>query len=196
MEIKKTLFDISSGQPTPGGGAVGWLAWGQGTALLRMVSNLTLKSKRWADGHASAESIISKTMGFEDIAINGYNDDCKAYDAVVHAYRLDKEDPGRMNAIESASVIAAEVPLNLVSKVHEVSVLHSDLIGKHNMNAHSDLMASKHLLATASIIGADNVTANLPEISDGKRKAFKSKLSELMGEIENALSITLDWSES
>ena len=65
-------------------------------------------------------------MGFEDTAINGYRDDCKAYDSVVDAYRLDKEDPGRRSAIESASIIAAEVPLNLVSKVHEVSLLHRD----------------------------------------------------------------------
>ena len=66
MDIKETLSNISSGQPTPGGGAVGWLAWGQGTALLRMVSNLTLKSKKWLEGHVPSESIISNTMGFED----------------------------------------------------------------------------------------------------------------------------------
>ena len=33
------------GTPTPGGGAVGWIVLGQGVALLRMVSNLTAKSK-------------------------------------------------------------------------------------------------------------------------------------------------------
>ena len=196
MDVKETLSSISNGQPTPGGGAVGWLVWGQGTGLLRMVSNLTLKSKKWSDGHASSESIISRTMGFEDIAINGYSEDCKAYDAVVGAYRLDKEDPKRRGAIESASLSAAEVPLELVSKVHEVALLHIDLGGNHNRNAHSDLMASKHLLATASIIGAHNVAANLPELSNQKRQTIESKLSEMMDEIQNMLSITLDWSES
>ena len=196
MDIKETLSNISSGQPTPGGGAVGWLAWGQGTALLRMLSHLPLKSKKWLEGHGPSESIISKTMGFEDTAINGYREDCKAYDTVVDAYRLDKEDPGRRSAIESASIIAAEVPLDLVSKVHEVSLLHIEINGNHNRNAHSDLMASKQLLATASIIGAYNVAANLPEIPDHKRQAIESKLSKMMDEIENMLSITLDWSES
>jgi len=196
MDIKETLSNISDGRPTPGGGAVGWLALGQGTALLRMVSNLTLKSKKWSDGHLSAESIISKTMGFEDIAIDGYSEDCKAYDTVVEAYRLDKEDPGRREAIESASLIAAEIPLDLVSRAHEISLLHMEINGNHNKNAHSDLMASKHLLATASVIGAYNVAANLPEISNQKRLSIKSKLSTMMEEIENMLSITLDWSES
>ena len=194
MDIKKILADISDGQPTPGGGAVGWIVWGQGTGLLRMVSNLTLKSKKWAVGHNSAESIISRTAGFEDIAINGYNLDCKAYDAVVDAYRLDKKNPERTSAIESASVFAAEVPLDLVSKVLEVSKMHSDLVGRHNRNAHSDLMASKHLLATASIIGAHNVAANLPEIFEDRRKIIESNLTVKMEEIENTLSITLDWS--
>ena len=196
MDIKETLFNISEGKPTPGGGAVGWLAWGQGTALLRMVSNLTLKSKKWSDGHEFSESIISKTMGFENIAVAGYSQDCKAYDAVVDAYRLDKEDTGRIGAIESASLIAAEVPLDLVSKVYEIAILHSGINGIHNRNAHSDLMASKHLLATASIIGAYNVAANLPEISNQNRKSIESKLSMMMDEIENMLSITLEWSES
>ena len=196
MDIKETLSNISNGQPTPGGGAVGWLVWGQGTGLLRMVSNLTLKSKKWSDGHASSEFIISETTGFEDIAINGYSEDCKAYDAVVDAYRLNKEDPERRNAIESASLFAAEIPLELVSKVHEVSLLHFELSGNHNRNAHSDLMASKHLLATASIIGAHNVAANLPELSNQKRQDIEPKLSEMMDEIQNMLSITLDWSES
>ena len=57
-------------------------------------------------------------------------------------------------------------------------------------------MASKQLLATASIIRAYNVAANLPEIPDHKRQAIESKLSKMMDEIENMLSITLDWSES
>ena len=196
MDIKETLSNISEGKPTPGGGAVGWLAWGQGTALLRMVSNLTLKSKKWSDGHEFAESIISKTMGFENIAVAGYSQDCKAYDAVVDAYRLDKEDPQRRGAIESASLFAAEVPLELVSKVHEIALFHIELSGNHNRNANSDFMASKHLLATASIIGAHNVAANLPELSNQKRQTIESKLSEMMNEIQNMLSITLDWSES
>ena len=195
MDIKDILTEISDGNPTPGGGAVGWIVWGQGTGLLRMVSNLTLKSNKWADGHNSAESIISKTAGFEGIAINGYNQDCEAYDTVVDAYRLDKKDPMRRGAIESASVFAAEVPLALVSKVLEISKMHSDLVGKHNRNAHSDLMVSKHLLATASIIGAYNVTANLPEIPEDKRMIIQSNLTVKMKEIENMLSITLDWSE-
>ena len=195
MDIREILSDISDGQPTPGGGAVGWIVWGQGTGLLRMVSNLTLKSKKWADGHDSAKFIISKTAGFEEIAISGYNQDCKAYDTVVDAYRLDKEDPERRSAIESASVFAAEVPLDLVSNVLEVSKMHADLIGRHNRNAHSDLMGSKHLLATASIMGAQNVAANLPEISVDKRKFIESNLTVKMREIENMLSITLDWRE-
>tara|TARA_B100001113_G_scaffold316878_1_gene283931 strand:- start:4338 stop:4928 length:591 start_codon:yes stop_codon:yes gene_type:complete len=194
MDIKKTLSNISNGQPTPGGGAVGWLVWGQGTGLLRMVSNLTLKSKKWLDGHAISDSIITQTTGFEDIAIRGYNEDCKAYDTVVEAYRMDKEEQGRINAIQSASLLAAEIPLDLVSKVHDVSLLHADLRTKYNKNAHSDFMSSKHLLATSAIIGAYNVKANLPEISDLDRHAIASKLYDMMNEIENMLSITLDWS--
>ena len=73
--------------------------------------------------------------------------------------------------------------------------MHADLIGRHNRNAHSDLMGSKHLLATASIMGAQNVAANLPEISEDKRKIIESNLTVKMREIENMLSITLDWSE-
>ena len=49
MDVENML-SISDGTPTPGG-AVGWIVLGQGTALLRMVSNLTLKSKKWSGGH-------------------------------------------------------------------------------------------------------------------------------------------------
>ena len=58
MDVQNMMKSISEGTPTPGGGAVGWIALGQGTALLRMVSNLTLKSKKWAVGHEQSRAIL------------------------------------------------------------------------------------------------------------------------------------------
>ena len=141
MDVENMLKSISDGTPTPGGGAVGWIVLGQGTALLRMVSNLTLKSKKWSGGHDPSRTILDATADFESRATVGYDADCHAYESVVKAYKLPEENQERQRGIESASLLAAEVPLELMEAALEISLLSKGLFGLHNKNAHSDLIS-------------------------------------------------------
>ena len=158
MDVENMLKSISDGTPTPGGGAVGWIVLGQGTALLRMVSNLTLKSKKWSGGHDPSRTILDATADFESRATVGYDADCHAYESVVNAYKLPEENQERQRGIESASLLAAEVPLKLMEAALEISLLSKGLFGLHNKNAHSYLISSGLLLKTAAIIGSSTST--------------------------------------
>ena len=165
MDVQNMMKSISEGTPTPGGGAVGWIALGQGTALLRMVSNLTLKSKKWAVGHEQSRAILEATAEFDSRATDGFHADCHAYESVVKAYNLPEKNHDRQRAIETASLLAAEVPLDLMEATLEISLLSMGLFGLHNKNAHSDLISCGLLLKTAAIIGSKNVEANIPYLS-------------------------------
>ena len=106
MDVGDMLRSVSGGTPTPGGGAVGWIVLGQGVALLRMVSNLTAKSKKWASGHEVSKLILDTTEGFEIKALEGFHSDCEAYESVVSAYKIPQERDDRQSAIESASPVS------------------------------------------------------------------------------------------
>jgi len=179
MNVENMLKSISDGTPTPGGGAVGWIVLGQGTALLRMVSNLTLKSKKWSGGHDPSRTILDATADFESRATDGYDADCHAYESVVNAYKLPEENQERQRAIESASLLAAEVPLELMETALEISLLSKGLFGLHNKNAHSDLISSGLLLKTAAIIGSKNVEANIPYLSGEDSVGVKARHEEV-----------------
>ena len=188
MNLLDVLEDISEGTPTPGGGAVGWLVWGQATALLRMVSNLTLKSKKWVDGHPASSKIISITHDFQEEAVQGFSLDCKAYDEVVAAYARSTDD-GKSNAVEKASLWAAEVPLELMNRTKDVLLLMSNRHGNHNRNAHSDMISAAMLLKSSAVIASKNVEANIPYLAKSDEERVSNTLGKLRGELSDLMEL-------
>lgn len=186
MDVGDMLRSVSGGTPTPGGGAVGWIVLGQGVALLRMVSNLTAKSKKWESGHEVSKLILDATEGFEMKALEGFHSDCEAYESVVSAYKIPQERDDRQAAIESASLLAAEVPLRLMEMALEASLLHVKLAGYHNKNADSDLVSSGLLLKAAAVIGSKNVQANIPYLSPSDLSTVNAEhksIAESLGKV-------------
>ena len=97
-------------------------------------------------------------------------DDSKAYDAVVAAYRLpkasDDEKAARKAAVQSALRGAAEVPLDVMRACQAGLAAAVDVARHGNPFASSDVGVALELL-TAGLRGAAlNVQANLGSIDD------------------------------
>ena len=84
------LDQISSSNPTPGGGSVSALVLSHAHSLAMMVARLTKANDKWVDGHNAANEIIStSTEGLKNslqLAIL----DSEAFDEVMKSYRLPK----------------------------------------------------------------------------------------------------------
>ncbi len=189
--LKEYIANTSSGDPTPGGGSVAALVGSLGSALINMVSNLTVGKKAYEDLEEDIkESILSNTKEIERLtnelaAI--VDEDTKAFDGVMVAFKMPKETEEekkiRSQAIQDGYKIALEVPLRCGQKCLEVLKLQDVFANYGNVNAITDVGVGT-LLAYAGLEGAlFNVTINLASIKDQEFKSLtEGKVDKLLEE--------------
>ena len=177
--MEMTLVDfqsaLASKKATPGGGTAAAVALGQAAGLTEMVCSLTIGSEKWSDGWQAAE--IARLVAAEVLLDAGRlaNEDSAAFDSVVAAFRMPKENEEekllRRDAIRQGTLHAAKVPLETAQKGMELLHTLEQLAAKGNGNAASDVGVAS-LLASAAVKGAlFNVEINIaslpPEMASG-----------------------------
>lgn len=177
--MEMTLVDfqsaLASKKATPGGGTAAAVALGQAAGLTEMVCSLTLGSEKWSDGWQAAE--IARLVAAEVLLDAGRlaNEDSAAFDSVVAAFRMPKDNEDekllRRDAIRQGTLHAAKVPLDTAKKGMDLLQTLEQLAAKGNGNAASDVGVAS-LLASAAVKGAlFNVEINIsslpPEMASG-----------------------------
>ncbi|NLV88341.1 MAG: cyclodeaminase/cyclohydrolase family protein [Tissierellia bacterium] len=188
--LKEYIANVASGDPTPGGGSVSALVGSLGAGLTSMVNNLTVGKKAYEELSNEIKEEITKNAKEVEGLIEELNkivdEDTKAFDKVMEAFKLPKETEEekaiRRDAIQEGYKIALEVPLRCAEKCLRLLELQ-DVFAKHgNINAITDVGVGT-LLAYAGLEGAlFNVTINLGSIKD---QDFKD---EIGGKVDNILS--------
>ncbi|NLK43142.1 MAG: cyclodeaminase/cyclohydrolase family protein [Tissierellia bacterium] len=188
--LKEYIANVASGDPTPGGGSVSALVGSLGAGLTSMVNNLTVGKKAYEELSNEIKEEITKNAKEVEGLIEELNkivdEDTKAFDKVMEAFKLPKETEEekavRREAIQEGYKIALEVPLRCAEKCLRLLELQ-DVFAKHgNINAITDVGVGT-LLAYAGLEGAlFNVTINLGSIKD---QDFKD---EIGGKVDNILS--------
>ena len=194
MTIREYQTALSSSSPTPGGGTAAAMSLGHSAALTCMVADLTLSKERWQDGWESAEQAQDVAIPLFQLALELANDDSKAFEEVLSAYRLPKDDDeereARNQAIKAASIRAAEIPLQTALEAAGLLQVLTGLAEFGNANAVSDVGVAA-LLAHAACRGAlFNVDINLKGLdSVSEMLESASCISETL---ENDLISVLD----
>ncbi len=172
--IDRTLTSLldafSSADPTPGGGSAAALSGAIAASLLSMVASMP-KSKTNAVAERQAlDEANSEIVKLRAELIALIDRDADAYDLVVAAFRkpkaTDEDKAVRKAAIQDATVVATEVPLETMTACAGLLKL-AETVGAHgNSNAASDVAVAIEL-ARAGLKGARfNVDINLGGISD------------------------------
>jgi glutamate formiminotransferase/formiminotetrahydrofolate cyclodeaminase len=169
--VSDLLERLSSSAPVPGGGSAAALAGALGASLVAMVCELTVGRAAYADAEPIAREAGEAARELRDELMELAERDAAAYDAVVRARKLPRESEAeqaaRSAAIDAASVIAAEVPLQVARVAVRVLDLAERIAPVGNRNAVSDAGVAA-LLAAAAIRGAVlNVRINLPYLPAG-----------------------------
>ncbi len=178
---------LASSDPTPGGGTAAAVALGQAAALVSMVASLTLQSDRWTDAHEAAEQARNVATEARSHAARLADEDSAAFDQVMAAFRLPKtneaETEARREAIRSATLHAAEVPMETAELARALIDEVLIMIQRGNVNAVSDAgMAS--LLATAAAKGAlFNVNINLDALPEDMGHDLRERAPLLLEEV-------------
>ncbi|MBX7152223.1 cyclodeaminase/cyclohydrolase family protein [bacterium] len=164
------LNELASSSPAPGGGSVSALAGALGTALVSMVSQLTIGKKKYVAVENEMKEILQASEKLRAEATTLIDRDTEAFNVVMNAFKLpqanDAEKQQRSEAIEAATKQATLVPLDLMKLCAQAIRLSKHVAEKGNTNALSDAGVSM-LMIQAGCRGAYyNVKINLSGIKD------------------------------
>ena len=181
---KEVLRSIASSEPTPGGGSVAALALAHAHSLAMMVARLTEGKKKWADGHETAQSVISESQAGLAESLRLAEIDAEAFESVMSAYRLPRETEEekeiRKKSIRDATIGAAEAPLATASSARMLLSSLERLCESCNENALTDLASSSELCLSAVKIAAMNVRINLDFIDGDDVDRLSSQIDKVV----------------
>jgi glutamate formiminotransferase/formiminotetrahydrofolate cyclodeaminase len=164
------LDALADGTPAPGGGSAAAYSGAAGAALVAMVARLTLGKKKYIAVEEQMRSLLENAERLRAELTEAIQRDAAAFNAVMAAFKLPKDSPEqeaqRSAAIESATLGAAQVPLEVARKSVEVIALALLAATHGNLNAISD-GATGGALARAALTGACyNVRINVSGLQD------------------------------
>ena len=182
--------ELAAPTPTPGGGSAAAYAGAIGAGLVAMVAGLTIGKKKYADVEAEMQAIRVVAENLRKELTQAVDDDASAFEAVMGAYRLSKENEElaaiRSSAIVTATLNAAHVPLHVAEDVVKVMELALKCVRKGNLSAISDAMSGFAMCRAALTAAGYNVRININSLEDksaGER--MLAELKELEAEADN-----------
>lgn len=178
--IEDFLDELASSKPTPGGGATAALSGAMAAALVEMVAGLTIGKKRLEKKTRELKNLKIEADSFRKKLLNLADEDVEAYDRVVAAYKISREDKARKAEIREALKHATEIPLKTAQISNEVLKLAKKVVKKGNKNAVSDAKSAIHLAYAAKLSAVENVKINLKSIAGSQwRRKFEQAVARL-----------------
>jgi len=163
------IDELASSSPTPGGGSAAALAGTLAAALVAMVARLTIGRKAYAGVAAQASGILAEAEQLRAELRQLVDEDALAYEGVSRAYKIPKNDPGRVQSIDEALLAAARPPAEVVKRGRRLLALAQTIEQIGNKNAVSDARVAAMLAKTAIDGATENVNANLSGMTDRAR---------------------------
>ncbi|TGE39785.1 formiminotransferase-cyclodeaminase [Desulfosporosinus fructosivorans] len=143
LSLNDFVQEVASSSPAPGGGSVAAYAGAQGYALVAMVCRLTLGREKFFPVQEEMRSLLEVAVVRREELLSLVQEDTEGFKVVMEALALpkqsDEEKVLRREALERATMKAAEIPLQTarvcLTGLSEVL----GLLTKGNPNALSDM---------------------------------------------------------
>ena len=170
MSVKGFAEETASESPAPGGGSVSAAMGAFGAALGTMVANLSAGKRGWddrwkefSDAADAGQKVLSRMLALVD-------EDTRSFDGIMAALGLPKGTPeeqeARAEALEAATLHAAEVPLETMRTALSAFPLLKAMAEKGNPASASDVGVGA-LAVRAAVRGALlNVKINARDLKD------------------------------
>lgn len=171
MSLREFTDELSSESPAPGGGSVSALAAALGAGLASMVAVLSHTKKGFEPKHADLDRIAVRAQELKDQMLTAVDADTAAFDALLEAMRMPKDDPAREGALTDATANAAEIPLGVLEACPEIIELNREIARIGLQASLSDAGVGTQMARAAAAGAYQNVCINLAGLSDESRKA-------------------------
>lgn len=162
--LKGFADETASESPAPGGGSIAAYMGALGAALATMVANLSSHKKGWDEQWQLFGNWAEQGMVCQKTLLQLVDADTAAFNAIMEAFGLpkstDAEKAARSAAIQSATRLAIETPLQVMEQSRVAMLICQKMAEIGNPNSVSDAGVGA-LAARAAILGAGlNVRIN------------------------------------
>ena len=193
QKMNQFLQELASISPAPGGGSVAALSGALGAALVAMVCRLTVDKPKYAEVSEELRAVLSEVDELRRKFGELVERDTEAFKGVMAAFRLPKETEEqkreRSAVIQQATLLATEVPLEVLSLSVRVLELSQVVAEKGNVNSVSDAGMATEMARAAARGAALNIQINLGGLKD---QAFVAKTRETLSMTNNKINKLYD----
>lgn len=170
MSLSAFADETASESPAPGGGSIAAYVGALGAALATMVANLSSHKRGWDDKWAFFSDWAEKGQALKTALLQKVDEDTAAFNAIMSAMQLpkgsDSEKQARKAALDAATRLAIEVPLNTMRLAVQSFEVIRAMAEMGNPNSVSDAGVGA-LCARAAVRGAHlNVKINTSGFAD------------------------------
>ncbi len=185
LTIKGFLAETAGEAPVPGGGSISALNGAIAAALAEMVAGLTIGRKKYAEVEDEMKALAQEAAAIQKELVLDVDRDSDAYNKVFAAFKMPKETEEekavRSQAIQESTKYAAEVPMAVAKRTHQLLDKIEAVVARGNQNAITDGCVAM-MCARVAIVGAlFNVRINLTGLKD---QAYVANMSEEADRLE------------
>ena len=190
MSVKDLAAETASESPAPGGGSISAMMGAFAAALGTMVANLSAHKRGWDDRWKEFSDIADEGQRIMQRLLTLVDEDTRSFDAIMSAFGLPKGTPeeqaARAEAIEAATLRAAQVPMETIKAALAAFPVLKAVAEKGNPASASDAGVGA-LAARAAVRGAMlNVKINAAGLND--KTAAAKLIAEAEGYAAQALA--------
>ncbi len=195
MTCREFALETASESPAPGGGSVSAYMGALGASLGTMVANLSSHKRGWDDKWEYFSLWAEKGQALLAELLHLVDEDTLSYNKVMEAFSLPRdteaEKSTRTEAIEQATLYAAQVPLKTMHTALRVYDILEAMIEEGNPNSVTDAGVGAPAILAAVKGGYLNVLINVSGLKDKEKAASlreeAQKIFDLAKERENDL---------
>jgi methenyltetrahydrofolate cyclohydrolase len=188
LPFRALVAAVAEQTPAPAGGSVAACGCALAAALIEMTAKFTRARDEYRTVHARMEEIDRRAGALRDAALELAEQELYAFDPVLAAMRLPREDPGRDARLSQARGEAAQPPLAVARVASEVAELGAELVRTGNRNLTGDAVTGALLAEGACRAAAELVAINL-QPADGDLGGAEA--SELAARAARAREVAL-----
>ena len=186
LTVKGFADETLRESPAPGGGSVAAYMGALGAALGTMVANLSAHKPGWDDRWEEFSRWADKGVELETELLHLVDEDTEAFNRIMAAFGMpkntDEDKRLRSEAIQKATLFAAQVPLETMKASFKAFEICKAMAETGNPNSVSDVGVGA-LAARAAVLGAGlNVKINASSLKD------KAQAENLINEANNLMA--------
>lgn len=189
LSLADFIEEAAAKKSTPGGGAIAAVTGALGASMMAMSVNFTRGPEKFKDVAEEMDAAAEELARARSMFLELMAEDTKAFAAWQEAWRMDKEDPGRAEALKLATATAISVPQEIATLSLAILQKTAKLANKVNQRLLSDVGVSAVLADAAMRAAHYNIRVNLASLDDENQAAeLRSEMADQVERARNLLS--------